>query len=61
VRHDERERGLEPCGAERRELELERLLVRRVRRVVGGDAVDRAVDQPGEQGVGILARPQVRP
>ena len=44
-----RERGLEPGDAERRLLEGHLLLVPRVRRVIGGDAVEGAVAQALEE------------
>jgi len=48
VRERERERGLEADDAERRVGERPRLLVGRVRRVVGGEAVDGAVGDRGD-------------
>ena len=47
--HENRQGRLEPRHAERRVRELERLLVLVVRRVVGRDAVDRPVDERGDE------------
>ncbi len=49
----DRERGFETEDSERRELELEALLVGGVRRVVAGDGVHRAVDQRRQQGFAV--------
>ena len=57
----ERHRGLEADDAERRAVELERLLVGVMRRVVGGDDVDRSVAQALDhrQPIGLLAQRRI--
>ena len=57
---DRREGGLEPGGAHRRLLERHLLLLARVRRVVGGDAVDGAVAQALDQRLPVLLGAQRR-
>jgi len=47
---DDRQRRLQPGHSHRRGVPLAVLGLDRVRRVVGGDGVDRAVGQPGAQG-----------
>ena len=54
------ERGLEPDRPGRRVVELGLLLLNGVRRVVGGDRIDRAVGQAAPKRVPILARAQRR-
>ncbi len=54
----DREGRLEPENAERRQLELETLLVRGVRRVVARDGVHRAVGDRGQQGFAIAVGAQ---
>ena len=49
----ERDRGLEPDDAEGSDVEGHALLVGVVRRVVGGDRVDAAVGEAGEQGLAV--------
>ena len=54
------EGGLEPGHAHRRLLERDLLLVARVRRVVGGDALDRAVAQALDQRLAVVLGAQRR-
>ena len=53
--HAEAERRLQAADAERGVVELAQLLDDGVRRVVGGDAVDRAVGEAGDAGVDVVA------
>ena len=57
----QRHRGLEPHDPERRPIELEGLLIRMMRRVVGGDHVNRPVNEPLDHriAVGDLAKRRV--
>ena len=56
----DRQRGFQAGDAEGGALELDLLLVEGVRRVVGGDGVDGAVDDALDQGIAIGGRAQRR-
>ncbi|NDG05405.1 MAG: phosphoenolpyruvate carboxykinase (ATP), partial [Alphaproteobacteria bacterium] len=59
-RHRQTHGGLQPQDAERRPIELEHLLLAGVRRVVGRDAVERAVGETGHDRLDVLGRAQRR-
>ena len=60
ARQAEREGRLEAADAEGGGVELAELVLDGVRRVVGGDAVDRAVEEAGDAGGDVVRRAQRR-
>ena len=56
----QRKRRLEPDDSKRRDIDFAIFFLRRVRRVIGRDRVDRPVDQPGDASVDVFATAERR-